>query len=211
MYSYNIFGSDPGEIDYQHSGERIGRRIRKIREDLIPKMSQGDLGAYVGLNANRIQQYENGARTPKIDLLKKIAGALGVQTMALIDPVVATYYGLMYAFFEMEELYGLQLKEIDGQIYLHFGDGSLSSGTNRINRDLRSWYAEQKEIIARFDAATTDEERDLIEYDYKMWKKNFPLSLTGDSSKARRKARLDWQIKELQKRRKELDEEDGSK
>lgn len=60
--------------------------------------------------------------------------------------------------------------------------------------------------LARFDAAATDEERDLIEYDYKMWKKNFPLSLTGDSSKAR----LDWQIKELQKRRKELDDEDTS-
>lgn len=41
-------------------------------------MSQSDLGNLIGLNSNRVQQYENGARKPKLDLAKKIAAALEV-------------------------------------------------------------------------------------------------------------------------------------
>lgn len=35
-------------------------------------VSQTELGEKVGLNADRIQKYENGARKPKADLLKKL-------------------------------------------------------------------------------------------------------------------------------------------
>ena len=121
MYVYNPFGTAPENFDRETAPSRIGRRIRAIRQE--KNMSQGDLGEKVGLNANRIQQYENGARNPKFDLCKQIAEALEVEASALLDPQVASYIGAMFAFFEMETLYDLRLKEDDkGQIYIRFGE-----------------------------------------------------------------------------------------
>ena len=48
---------------------RIGDRIRNIRKE--KGLSQADLGSLVGLSADRIQKYKNGARRPKHDLLDK--------------------------------------------------------------------------------------------------------------------------------------------
>ena len=77
MYVYNPFGTAPEDFDRETAPSRIGRRIRAIRQE--EDMSQGDLGEKVGLNANRIQQYENGARNPKFELCKQIAEALEVE------------------------------------------------------------------------------------------------------------------------------------
>ena len=52
--------------------KRIGSRIREIRT--MRGMSQDEFGQLVGLSADRVQQYENGFRTPKPELLKKYAG-----------------------------------------------------------------------------------------------------------------------------------------
>ena len=114
MYVYNLFGTAPEDFDCETTPSRVGRRIRAIRQE--EDMSQGELGEKVGLNANRIQQYENGARNPKFELCKQIAEALKVEFSALLDPQVASYIGAMFAFFEMETLYDLRLKEVDGQI-----------------------------------------------------------------------------------------------
>ena len=102
MYVYNPFGTSPEDFNRETAPNRVGRRIRAIRQE--EGMSQGDLGEKVGLNANRIQQYENGARNPKFELCKQIAEALEVEASALLDPQVASYIGAMYAFFEMETL-----------------------------------------------------------------------------------------------------------
>ena len=97
----NLFGDDFADISEKNSGERIGSRIRKIRT--AKNLTQGELGQMVGLNADRIQKYENGARKPKLDLIKQIAGALDVKSLALTDPEVSSYFGAMFAFFEMED------------------------------------------------------------------------------------------------------------
>jgi transcriptional regulator with XRE-family HTH domain len=97
------------------------RRIRAIRTE--KGMSQAELGQAVGLNADRIQKYENGARKPKFDMLKQFAYALGVETIALIDPVVSNYIGAMYAFFAMEEDYELEVKKDGAKYSIQFGNG----------------------------------------------------------------------------------------
>ena len=94
-------GMDPMDFNDNTEADRIGSRIRKIRMEL--GLSQTELGEMVALTADRIQKYENGARKPKPEMLKKIADALGVSTLALSDPIVLNYIGAMYAFFEMEE------------------------------------------------------------------------------------------------------------
>ena len=79
-------GVDPYDFNVSTEAERIGKRIRTIR--IARGLSQTQLGEKVGLNADRIQKYENGARKPKKELLKQIARALGVQPMAIADPII---------------------------------------------------------------------------------------------------------------------------
>ncbi|MCR4727214.1 MAG: helix-turn-helix transcriptional regulator, partial [Lachnospiraceae bacterium] len=68
----NQFGvKDPIDFNEDTSADRVGARIRTIR--MAKGMSQAELGEKVGLNADRIQKYENGARKPKPDMLKEIA------------------------------------------------------------------------------------------------------------------------------------------
>lgn len=46
------------------SKTEIGKRIRNIR--ILNGLSQSELGEKLGLTADRIQKYENGARNPKV-------------------------------------------------------------------------------------------------------------------------------------------------
>jgi len=80
MYVYNLFGTAPEDFDRETTPSHVGRRICPIRQE--EDMSRGELGEKVGLNANRIQQYENGARNPKFELCKQIAEALKVEVSA---------------------------------------------------------------------------------------------------------------------------------
>ena len=94
-------GEDFADLDEDRSGARIGERIKKIRE--AREMTRAELGRLVGLDQNRVLQYEKGRRKPKLPLLKKFANALGVNTIALMDPTTDSYVGAMYALFQMEE------------------------------------------------------------------------------------------------------------
>ena len=67
----NKMQPDPDPLDQYNetAAARVGHRIRKIR--IARGMTQAALGTAVGLSADRIQQYENGFRRPRADLLKK--------------------------------------------------------------------------------------------------------------------------------------------
>lgn len=193
----NTYANDAAEIHEMHSANRVGRRIRAIRTEHVPAMSQTDLGQLIGLNANRVQQYENGARKPKLELAQKIASALGVETSALLDPVVSTNDGVMYALFEMEKVFDLRLKEIDGEIYICFGD-RLKHNQNELNYNLKMWLKRQEQRDQELEAAKTDEERDKILHDYHMWEWTFPRAILVESDKILERARLEKEIQELQ-------------
>ncbi len=174
MYVYNPFGTSQEDFDRETAGSRIGRRIRAIRQE--DDMSQGELGEKVGLNANRIQQYENGARNPKFELCKQIAEALEVEANALLDPQVANYIGAMYAFFEMEKLYDLRLKEIDNQIHICFGESHNDINVSTMNKNLKMWYERRKQMEEDILNASSEEEKKKIIHEYHMWEWNFPHS-----------------------------------
>lgn len=188
MYVYNPFGTAPEDFDRETAPSRIGRRIRAIRQE--EGMSQGDLGEKVGLNANRIQQYENGARNPKFELCKQIADALEVEASALLDPQVASYIGAMFAFFEMETLYDLRLKEVDGQICICFGESQHDINVSTMNKNLRRWYDRRQQMEADILAATSEDEKKRIIHEYHMWEWNFPHSTEKEHlSKSERAAK----------------------
>ena len=195
-------GTDPMDFNEETSADRIGRRIRDVR--MARGLSQAEFGEMIGLNANRVQQYENGARKPKFDLLKKMADVLGVSTLALTDPVVSNYIGAMYAFFEMEEAYDLHVIEENGRLKLIFGDGRVG---NTMNQYLTEWENEKGRVDKALESAVSDAEKQAIKKDYDFWKWSYPKALADQTSRALRKIKIQEKIEQLQQELSELEEE----
>jgi transcriptional regulator with XRE-family HTH domain len=191
----NPFGQDPMDFDNETAASRVGSRIRKIRTE--KGMSQAELGELVGLNADRIQKYENGARKPKADLLKQIAEALGVSTLALTDPNTTSYIGAMYAFFEMENHFNVQVEEGPEDkapsitLSVSFKDG--------LYKYMEEWVNYRKQIQAQLETAGSDEEREEIRKRYHNWEWNYPQGIVDKTEQALQKARIKSKIEELQK------------
>ena len=169
-------GEDMANISENRSGERIGKRIEKIRESR--EMSRSELGKEIGLDTTRIRQYEVGSRKAKVPLLKKFADALGVETLALMDPTIETYVGTMYALFEMEEKLDLKITMKDGCYCLQFGDGKHDG----INRYLENWYDAQQKKDENW-ANLTDEERKKKIFDYNMFEWTYPSGIAINADK----------------------------
>ena len=89
----------------------IGKRIRFIRKK--KGMTMKYLGIAAGLPENsadiRIAQYESGTRTPKADLLRKIADVLDVSPNALSVPDLDNVIGVMHTLFVLEDLYSFRI------------------------------------------------------------------------------------------------------
>ena len=96
----------------------IGERIHFFR--LKRGMTQRYLGQMVGFpesNADvRLAQYETGTRTPKADLTAALANALDVSPSALSVPDIDSYIGLMHTLFTLEDLYGLSVQVVNGEV-----------------------------------------------------------------------------------------------
>lgn len=95
----------------------IGKRIRFIRKKR--GMTMKYLGRAVGLPENsadiRIAQYESETRTPKTDLLRKIADVLEVSPNALSVPDLDSIAGVMHTLFIIEDLYRFRFVLIDSE------------------------------------------------------------------------------------------------
>ena len=163
-------GEDFADLEEDRSAARIGERIKKIRE--AREMTRAELGMLVGLDQNRVQQYENGRRKPKLPLLKKIAYALGVNTIALMDPNADSYVGAMYALFQMEEKLDMKIVNKDGCYCLQFGDGRFGG----MNDYLKDWYRIRKDLDEAMPNLT-DEERKKKVFDYNMFEWTYPSGL----------------------------------
>ncbi|NLC79075.1 MAG: helix-turn-helix transcriptional regulator [Ruminococcaceae bacterium] len=143
----------------------IGERIRFIRN--LRGMTQKYLGMAVGFPERtadiRMAQYESGTRTPKADLTDSLASALEVSPFALSVPNIDSYYGLMHTLFAIEDLYGLQVGEIDGEVCLRL---DKSRGTSYLNMfDMfHAWQQEAKKL----------KNGEITKEDYDQWRYNYP-------------------------------------
>ena len=201
----NTLGKDPMDINEESSARRIGARIRAIRN--AKGMSQAELGEKVGLNADRIQKYENGVRKPKADMLKSIADALGVSTLALADPVITNYIGAMYAMFELENTYNMKIEKTPDDrppglcISVSFKDD--------IYEYMEEWYKVYSKIQSELEIATSEEEKKEILASYRDWEWTYPQGIIDKTEKDLQKARLKKKIEELQEAYDQLDQGDG--
>lgn len=118
----------------------IGERIRWFRNR--SGMTQRELGQALGINNlsadSRIGQYEIESRTPKKDMIQKMARIFDVAEEAIDVPNIDNYIGLMHTLFTLEDRFGLTVTELDGQVCLIPDINHPHSLDLRI--DLRSWY-----------------------------------------------------------------------
>ena len=95
-----------------HPGYRI--RFYRMRAGITQK----ELADQCGLNESTVRNYELGNRTPKKDILDKIADVLNVDPHALYDPSFTLLIGGIHILFHMSTLYNIQPQIIDGQVHL---------------------------------------------------------------------------------------------
>ena len=143
----------------------IGERIHFFRTK--SGMTQKYLGMTVGFPERsadvRMAQYETGSRTPKTDLTKILAGIFGVSASALTVPDIDTDIGLMHTLFALEDIRGLTVGEINGEVCLRL-DKSKGTTYHAMFEMLYAW-AEQKRRI---------EAGEITREDYDRWRYNYP-------------------------------------
>ena len=185
---------DPMDFNDETAAARVGARIRRIRSE--KGLSQAELGEMVGLTADRIQKYENGARKPKSDLLKRIAEALQVSTLALVDPVTTNHFGALFAMFELESTFNMKIEESNDN----------EQPAMRLTTDFRDplyeymkeWHDVYTQTQAELKATSSDNEKQEILKSYHDWEWNFPKGISDRISKELQKRRLQKKIDELQ-------------
>ena len=125
----------------------IEERIRFFRK--MRGMTQKYLGMLMGFPERsadvRMAQYETGSRTPKADLTRALANAFDVSPNALTIPDIDTDIGLMHTLFALEDLRGLTIGKLDGEICLRL---DKSKGTTYLSMfEMLSAWAEQAEKL----------------------------------------------------------------
>ena len=147
----------------------IGDRIKRARK--FRGMTQKELGIAVGLDEKsadiRIAQYEGGTRTPKEDLLRKIAEVLDVNYRSLHESSLYAAEDIMYALFELDEhyplisLYEMKDNSDPDSPEIHM---ALSFRNHLLDGFLKEWQLRKQQLA---DGEISKEE-------YQEWKLNWP-------------------------------------
>ena len=110
----------------------IGERIHHFR--LLHGFTQKYLGQMLNFNEMqadvRIAQYEKGSSSPKEKYLNALAEIFEVSPHAPAVPDIDSYVGLMHTIFAIEDLYGLQIGELKGELCLRL---DKSKGTTYLS------------------------------------------------------------------------------
>lgn len=117
----------------------FGQRLKRIRNHRDLTMKQ--LGTKISIPERqadvRISQYESDHKTPRKDIIEKLANILDVNEFALDTPDLTTNYGAIFTMFEYYYTYGLHPIKIDGKIYLELDKNIADSS---FIKDLNEWY-----------------------------------------------------------------------
>ena len=146
----------------------IGDRIKRIRN--IRGITQKELGIAIGFDESaadvRVAQYESGTRTPKEDILKKIADALEVNYRAIYEPTLYAAEDIMYTLFELDEHYPMFVYDTEGNDGKYKG---VCFKSNLLNSLLEEWQQRKKDLA---DGVISKAE-------YMEWKINWPQTCDG--------------------------------
>lgn len=145
----------------------IGERIHFFRT--MRGMTQKSLGMAVGFPEKsadvRLAQYETGSRTPKSDATGLLANALEVSAHALTVPDIDSYVGLMHTLFALEDIYGLSVTEVNGEVCL-----KVNARKNKDAAELHKMLCIWRSIAAQFETGEISRE------EYNRWRYHYPES-----------------------------------
>ena len=169
----------------------IGQRIKYFRNRI--GMTQKQLGEQLGFKGKtsdvRMAQYESEARVPKIDLVKQMSQIFDINTHALTVPDIDTHIGLMHTLFALEDMYGLKVKNVDGQPNLCL-DSSISTPGSSVDEMLRAWMEQADKL----------KNGEISKEEYDEWRYQYPaLDTSGHYAKVPSQELSDLLIKELDK------------
>ena len=143
----------------------IGERIHFFRK--MRGMTQKYMGMLMGFPERsadvRMAQYETGSRTPKADLTRALANAFEVSPNALTIPDIDTDIGLMHTLFALEDLRGLTIGKLDGEICLRLDKSKEDTYLSML--EMLSAWVEQAEKL-RIGEITKE--------DYDRWRYTYP-------------------------------------
>ena len=145
----------------------FGKRIKFFRNRKGMKQKElGELLGFLGKTSDvRVAQYETEARTPKADLVKEMAQIFGVSPRAINVPNIDSYLGLMHTLFALEDMYGIKIGEIDGELCLRL---DKSKGTTYLSMfDMFHAWQEQAEKL---------KSGEITQEEYDQWRYNYPKS-----------------------------------
>lgn len=170
----------------------IGERIRFIRN--LRGMTQKYLGMAIGFTEKtadvRMAQYESGARTPKDNMTADLAKVLDVRPQALAVPDIDSDIGLMHTLFALEDLRGLKISEIDGELCLRL-DKSRGRTYEAMFNMLNAWRQE----AAKLEAGEITKE------EYDQWRYRYPeFDTTQRWAKVPSQELSDWLVEGLKEK-----------
>ena len=163
----------------------IGKRIRFFRNRKGMTQKQlGELLGFLGKTSDvRMAQYESESRTPKHYLVKEMAHLLDVSPRAITVPEIDSYIGLMHTLFALEDMYGLKIGEIDGEVCLRLDKSAGTTYTTMFDM-FHTW----QEQAARL------EQGEITKEEYDQWRYKYPES---DTSKQGRKVVPSQELSDL--------------
>lgn len=143
----------------------IGERIHHFR--LLRGFTQKYLGKLLGFDDKqadvRIAQYEKGSRSPKEKYLNALAEIFEVSPHALSVPDIDSYVGLIHTLFAIEDLYGLYVSEIDGELCL------------RLDKSKRTTYVSMFDMLYAWKEQKAKLNNDEItKEEYNQWRYTYP-------------------------------------
>ena len=142
----------------------FGKRIKFFRNRKGMKQKElGELLGFLGKTSDvRVAQYETEARTPKADLVKEMAQIFGVSPRAINVPNIDSYLGLMHTLFALEDMYGIKIGEIDGELCL------------RLDREHREYQHLFEPVHTWQQMAAKLESGEISQEEYDNWRYNYP-------------------------------------
>ncbi len=143
----------------------IGERIRFIRN--MRGITQKSLGTAIGFDDKtadvRMAQYESGTRTPKEKLVTNLANVLDVSPRALTVPNIDSFVGLMHTLFALEDLYGLKINSIDGELCLTLDKTNTTTYLSMFDM-FNAWQHEAEKL----------KHNEITKEEYDTWRYNYP-------------------------------------
>ncbi len=150
----------------------IGERIRFLRN--LKGMTQKYLGIQVGFPERtadiRMAQYESGSRTPKADLVNELAKVFDVSTQALTVPDIESYIGVMHTLFTLEDLYGIRIDKLDGELCIRLDKG-MSANFNNMYDMFLAWNEQAEKL----------KNGEITKEEYDHWRYNYPKEDTSQN------------------------------